>query len=267
MYDDLVELVRLAGSEILKIYESSFTVEKKSDNSPLTQADLKAHDLIETGLRDLDSSIPIISEESALPAYDIRRKWDRYWLVDPLDGTREFVNRNGEFTVNIALIERNRPILGFVGVPVKDCIYVGDVKKNRAFCLERTGQREIKTRSLPEDSISVVVSRTHGGSRLQYYLELIEREFGRVELKSVGSSLKFCLLAEGIADFYPRLGPTSEWDIGAAQAVLVAAGGAVQLFNGSSVLYNTKEQLLNPDFMAISDPQVPWVERLPLLPN
>ena len=112
-----------------------------------------------------------------------------------------------------------------------------------------------------------MASRTHGGRRLQHYLELIESEFGRVELKSVGSSLKFCLLAEGIADFYPRLGPTSEWDIGAAQAVLVAAGGAVQLFNGSSVLYNTKEQLLNPDFMAISDLQVPWVERLPLLPK
>ena len=266
MYDDLVQIVRLACAEILRIYDSPFTVETKSDNSPLTQADLRAHQTIEAGLRDLDSSIPILSEESTIPPYATRRNWDRYWLVDPVDGTREFVNRNGEFTVNIALIEDHRPILGLVGVPVGDRIYIGDVEENQAFCIEGNDRRTIRTRALQSDSITVVVSRSHGGSRLQRYLRLVETEFGNVEQKPVGSSLKFCLMADGKADFYPRLGPTSEWDIAAAQAVLVAAGGDVRLFDGAPVLYNKKEQLLNSDFMAVSDRRVPWMDRLPPVP-
>jgi 3'(2'), 5'-bisphosphate nucleotidase len=267
MYDDLIQIVRLACTEILRIYDSPFTVETKSDNSPLTQADLRAHRAIEAGLRDIDSSIPIISEESAIPPYPIRRDWERYWLVDPLDGTREFVNRNGEFTVNIALIENHRSILGLVGVPVGDRIYIGDVEENQAFCIEGNDRRTIQTRPLPGDSITVVVSRSHGGRRLQRYLHLVETEFGVVERKSLGSSLKFCLMADGEADFYPRLGPTSEWDIAAAQAVLVAAGGEVCLFDGAPMLYNKKAELLNSDFMAISDRRVSWMDRLPPLPE
>lgn len=267
MHDELIDIVRRAGVEILEVYATQFIVETKSDTSPLTQADLRAHRVIVDGLGAMTPRLPIISEESDPPDFDTRKTWDRYWLVDPLDGTKEFVNRNGEFTVNIALIAAHRPVLGVVGVPVTGEVFVGDVQAGSAYKETKHGQQSLVTRAVAEaGALTVVASRSHGGQRLETYLEAVARNFARVERKPVGSSLKLCILAEGLADFYPRLGPTSEWDIGAAQAVLVAAGGDVRRFDGAPLRYNTKESLLNPEFMAVGDAAFAWDEHLPALP-
>ena len=263
MLEKLIDIVVRAGSEILDVYGTAFGVESKADDSPLTEADLRAHRVIVDGLGTIDSAIPVISEESDAPSYRVRRTWRRYWLVDPLDGTREFVNRNGEFTVNIALIEDGEPVLGIVGAPVQGDVYVGDVKKQEAFRLVGSSRQSITTRELGDDGITVVTSRSHGSERLERYLESLIPIFGRVDRIAMGSSLKLCLLAEGRADFYPRLGPTSEWDIGAAQAVLRAAGGSVTQMDGSVLRYNTKASLLNPEFFAVGDASLNWNERLP----
>ena len=268
MQDELVDLVRRAGSEILEIYETEFEVETKIDSSPLTQADLRAHRVIVDGLSALAGGLPIISEESDPPDFETRKTWSRYWLVDPLDGTKEFVKRNGEFTVNIALIERNAPVLGVVGVPVREEVFFGDVKLGVAFKETKRGRISLKTRGLTEArKLIVVSSRSHGGARLQTHLNSVADTFGGIEQKSVGSSLKFCILAEGEADYYPRLGPTSEWDIAAAQALLIASGGAVWRFDGEPLEYNTKDSLLNPDFIAVGDASFDWKHRLPPFPS
>lgn len=263
MLEQLIDIVRRAGSDIMGVYGTAFDVKSKSDNSPLTEADLRAHRVIVDGLVAIDATIPVISEESDAPSYSVRRTWRRYWLVDPLDGTREFVNRNGEFTVNIALIEDNEPVLGIVGAPVSGDIYIGDVAKREAFRLVGSSRRVLTTRKLGDHGITVVASRSHGGERLESYVERLIPIFGRVERTAMGSSLKLCLLAEGLADLYPRLGPTSEWDIGAAQAVLQAAGGSVFQLDGSPLLYNTKASFRNPDFLAVGDSSLNWTELLP----
>ena len=263
MLEKLIDTVVKAGAEILDVYGTAFEVKSKSDESPLTEADLRAQRVIVSGLTDIDSTIPVISEESDAPSFAVRKRWRRYWLVDPLDGTREFVNRNGEFTVNIALIEDNEPTLGIVGCPVRGDIYIGDVKKCEAFRIVGSSRQPITTRKLGVDGITVVASRSHGGERLERYLESLVPVFGRVDRTAMGSSLKLCLLAEGLADFYPRLGPTSEWDIGAAQAVLQAAGGSVLQWDGSPLLYNSKASFLNPDFIAVGDSSLNWPELLP----
>ncbi len=258
----LIETTRRAGAAILEIYGTDFEVRRKSDTSPLTQADLAAHEIIAAELGALTPKLPLLSEESTPPAYSERRRWQRYWLVDPLDGTREFINRNGEFTVNIALIENGRPSLGLVGVPTQGKVYVGRVAARRAECHEAGAVRRIGGRPMAEDSpLTVVASRSHGNERLQRYLQALAELFPGVERRSVGSSLKLCLLAEGGADLYPRLGPTSEWDIAAAHAVLTAAGGAIRHLDGAPIAYN-KRSFLNPDFIAVADAGFPWVERL-----
>ena len=261
----LVSIVKEAGDAILRVYESAFEVENKADESPLTQADLAAHEVIMEGLKALDPDVPVISEESVPPAYDVRRLWSRYWLVDPLDGTKEFVSRNGEFTVNIALIENHAPVWGIVGVPVQDKIYIGDVAKERAKLLELDGAREIRGRDMYRDTeeLVVVASRSHGGARQEKYLEQLEGKMKGMSCTSVGSSLKLCVMAAGEADCYPRLSPTSEWDIGAAHAVLRAAGGEVYQFNRAPLDYNSKESFLNPDFVAVADRRFDWWDLLP----
>ena len=262
--DALIDLARRAGDAIMQVYAGEFEVQRKADASPVTIADLRAHDIIVAGLRRLTPDLPIISEESEPADFEVRRTWDRYWLVDPLDGTKEFVNRNGDFTVNIALIDANRPVTGVVGVPVREEVFFGDVISGVAHKTSRDGRQALGTRAvLPAHGLTVVASRSHGSGRLERYLDALRVAFGRVARQSVGSSLKFCMLAEGLADFYPRLGPTSEWDTGAAQAVLTAAGGAVLRFDGSELAYNTKPSLLNPDFFCVGDPAFPWIERLP----
>ena len=269
----LTTIVEEAGAAILEIYNTDFAVQTKGDDSPLTQADLAAHRVIVAGLEALSPQIPIISEESAPPPFAERITWQRYWLVDPLDGTKEFVNRNGEFTVNIALIDGSEPVFGIVGVPVQEKVYVGDVRQmdpdQRAYVLHKGESHplQVQRQRDRQGPSRVVASRNDGGGRLEAYLSAGEGRFAGCERTPVGSSLKLCVLAEGGADIYPRLGLTSEWDIGAAQAVLTAAGGGVYTQDGAVLPYNTKDSLLNPEFLAVADGSYPWIEELPSFPE
>ena len=261
----LIEIVNAAGSAILEVYGSAFEVETKPDDSPLTEADRRAHRIIVDGRQALTPDLPVVSEESEPPPYDERRRWQRYWLVDPLDGTKEFVERNGEFTVNIALVDGAEPVLGVVGVPAQGKTYLGDRARREAWRHDEFGRTPLRTRAMRGDRVAVVASRRHGAARLDQYLRALEDSFPRVERVHLGSSLKLCVLAEGGADLYPRLGPTSEWDIAAAHAVLAAAGGAVAQMNGEPLRYN-KESFLNPDFLAFADPAYAWNDSLPPVP-
>jgi 3'(2'), 5'-bisphosphate nucleotidase len=253
-------LARRAGAAILEIYAGSFAVETKSDNSPLTAADMASHRVIVEGLRNLTPDVPVLSEESKSIDWSVRGGWQRYWLVDPLDGTREFVKRNGEFTVNIALIENHVPVLGVVSIPVTGELYYG-VADEGAFVESAPGALPQPITARPAASIPVVAgSRSHANERQAAMLE----NLGRHRLVSVGSSIKFCMVARGDADLYLRLGPTSEWDTAAAQCVLEQAGGAVVDLQGKPLRYNTKESLLNPEFLALGDPSPDWLGKLGL---
>lgn len=263
----LLDVVRAAGDAILQVYNTDFDVSDKADDSPLTQADLAAHAVIVQGLEELAPGVPIISEEGKATDYAERQTWSQYWLVDPLDGTKEFVNRNGEFTVNIALIEGGDPVYGVVGVPVQNRIYVGNVPAGQAYCIDDQGTQAIRGRAmaLGKSQYIIVASRSHGGEQLEAYLDALGERLGTLERNAFGSSLKLCMLAHGQADCYPRLGPTSEWDIGAAHAVLKAAGGELYNFQGETLRYNTKESLLNPYFVAVADAEFDWWSVLPPL--
>ncbi len=269
LHDELLNIITRSGEAILEVYGSDFAVQNKEDQSPLTQADLAAHAIIVEGLLAATPDIPIISEESEPPPYDVRAGWQRYWLVDPLDGTKEFVNRNGEFTVNIALIEQGRAVYGIVGVPVQGKVYVGDVAASRAWCWKDGKHSDINVRRMRDDQqeLVVVASRSHGGERLEGYLDQLQGRFNQLSRRPTGSSLKLCVLADGGADLYPRLGPTSEWDIAAAHAVLKAAGGEVYTFDGSPLAYNSKDSLLNPEFVAVADGEFDWFDVLPEQPE
>ena len=263
----LVEAAQAAGRAILEVYETDFAVRSKEDRSPLTEADLRSHEVLTERLRTLTPEIPILSEESRPPPLAARRAWKRYWLLDPLDGTKDFVSRNGEFTVNIALIEGQRPVLGVVGAPVAGLVFLGDAAAGEAYKVTEAGRQTIATRPVPAGTLAVVATRNHGSEQLERYLAQVEQAFGRVSRKSVGSSLKLCMVAQGEADFYPRLGPTSEWDIAAGEAVLLAAGGAVRAFDDKPLAYNARETFLNPYFFAVGDAAFPWRERLPPAPE
>jgi len=270
--DAVVNLVRRACDAILAIYRTDFDVEAKADDSPLTQADLASHRVLAEGLAALLPQRPLLSEESSPPPFEERRLWSSYWLIDPLDGTKEFIKRNGEFTVNVALLEAGEPVFGVVGVPDKGLVYVGDVAAGTAWRLADDGTREA-LHGRPMDRgeggdgpLTIVASRSHGGERLEAYLEALSETFGAVERTPVGSSLKLCILAEGHADLYPRLGPTSEWDIAAAHAVLRAAGGDLWAVDGAPLAYNAEESFLNPEFFAVADAAYHWRERLPAVP-
>ena len=249
----VVDVARTAGSKILKVYaRDDFGTRLKLDDSPLTEADLAAHHEIVEGLTQLDSSIPVLSEEAAAISWEERRQWTRYWLVDPLDGTKEFIKRNGEFTVNIALVENHQAVLGVVYAPVLNVTYYGDDRG--AFKLEGSAIEDavvIKVKPhQPGEIWKVVGSRSHAGDSLVSFLEAL----GKHEIVSMGSSLKLCLVAEGAAHIYPRLGLTSEWDTAAAHAVVTAAGGEIVIADSDKPLqYNTKESLLNPFFIVRPD--------------
>ena len=251
--DRVVAIAHVAGAEIMKIYATDFAVEDKADQSPLTAADMASHRAIVDGLEALKDGLPILSEESKSIAWAERKTWARYWLVDPLDGTKEFVKRNGEFTVNIALIADGRAVFGVVYAPVKDWTYVG-IAGQGAYKISEGERHSIRVRSLTPGNLQVVGSRSHAGDRLQGYLDAL----GDHEIVAMGSSLKLCLVAEGAADLYPRLGPTSEWDTAAAQAVVEAAGGQVTDTQLRAVLYNAKESILNPDFLVFGDSSRDW---------
>jgi len=248
---DVINIARSAGEKIMEVYaREDFGTRLKSDDSPLTEADLAAHHVIVDGLQVLDADIPVLSEESSDITWQERQQWERYWLVDPLDGTKEFIKRNGEFTVNIALIDNNEAVLGVVYAPVLDVTYYGD--ENGAFKVTEAGETcEIQVVAhQPGETWKVVGSRSHAGDSLVAFLEAL----GEHEMVSMGSSLKLCLVAEGAAHIYPRLGPTSEWDTAAAHAVVNAAGGEVVVAEtGEALQYNTKESLLNPFFIVQAD--------------
>ncbi len=250
----LLTIAKAAGDAILEIYRQDFAVEHKGDESPLTAADLASHRTIAQGLGELDPDTPLLSEEGADIPFEQRRGWSRYWLIDPLDGTREFVKRNGEFTVNIALIENGVPTLGVVHVPVSGVSYVG-IRDEGAWKLDAEGNAvEISVDGQLQRPVRVAGSRSHAGDSLKRFLERL----GDHRIVSMGSSLKLCLVAEGSADIYPRLGPTSEWDTAAAQAVVEAAGGRVTDTALQPLRYNTKESLLNPHFLVFGDPHEDW---------
>ncbi|MBD3649595.1 MAG: 3'(2'),5'-bisphosphate nucleotidase CysQ, partial [Pseudomonadales bacterium] len=211
------------------------------------------------GLAELAPDIPVLSEESDELPWSERKAWDRYFLIDPLDGTKEFINRNGEFTVNVALIENHTPVMGVVHVPVKNILYAGIGGPEPSAFVERGGEREIiRTRPLDRQHLTVVASRRHGGDALKGCLEKLAAHFPDIDTRNMGSSLKLCLVAEGQADLYPRLAPTSEWDTAAAQAVVEAAGGMVVDTAFSPVRYNAKEDILNPHFYVLGDPAFDW---------
>lgn len=247
----VIDIARKAGEAIMQVYaRDDFGMRLKSDDSPLTEADLAAHHVIVDGLKALSPDIPILSEESADIAWSERQTWDKYWLVDPLDGTKEFIKRNGEFTVNIALIENHEPVMGVVYAPVLDVTYYAHPGEAAKISPDH-GVMPISVIPHQEGEIwKVVGSRSHAGDSLVAYLE----KLGEHEMVSMGSSLKLCLVAEGAAHIYPRLGPTSEWDTAAAHAVVKAAGGEVVVAESDQPLrYNTKESLLNPFFIVKSD--------------
>lgn len=253
--EPVVDLARVAGDAILAIYNSDdCKVEAKADNSPLTAADMASHHAIVDGLQALTPDIPVLSEESASLPYSERSGWSVYWLVDPLDGTREFIKRNGEFTVNIALIEDGVPVLGVVYVPVTGTTYLG-CRGLGAFKQAGDGTRApIQVRTQVGAPVMVVGSRSHRGDSLVSFLERL----GEHEMVGMGSSLKLCLVAEGVADIYPRLGPTSEWDTAAAQCVVEQAGGHVTDTDMQPLRYNTKESVLNPFFLVFGDRDHDW---------
>ncbi len=249
------EAALLAGSAILEIYndrESDFEIELKADNSPLTKADRAAHRVIESHLAPL--GIPILSEEGREIPYAERCGWSRLWVVDPIDGTKEFIKRNGEFTVNIALVEGGVPVLGVVYAPATGELYYGDLDQGAYKCLDGSMQepRPLALKSEGVEGVAsyvVVASRSHLSEQTSEYIESLRVRYPRVELVTKGSSLKICLVAEGIADSYPRYAPTMEWDTAAGDAVLRAAGGYLSHTDSSEPLQYNKENLLNPHFI------------------
>jgi 3'(2'), 5'-bisphosphate nucleotidase len=263
----LVELSRQAGREILTIYNSNFEVQHKADHSPLTLADLRAHATLVAGLRALTPQIPILSEEASDIPYAERSQWSSHWLVDPLDGTREFVSRNGEFTVNVALIEQHRPVLGVVHVPTRDVTFSGVLQLGAWKQTADAPPASIQVQRPAARPLRVVSSRSHGADAPGEFERTLGpytlvKTLGPYTLVKIGSSLKFCIVAEGAADLYPRLGNTSEWDTAAGQAVLEAAGGSVTDLQGRVLRYNTRAELLNPHFVAYADESRNWCELL-----
>ncbi len=256
----LINLCSRAGEQICAHYHSTSAsaYESKEDNSPLTQADLDSHRILLQGLAQLEPALPVLSEESSAQEILQRFSWERYWLVDPLDGTKEFLARTGEFTINLAYIDGHQATLGILYVPLQRQAYVGIAGGGAwRYTLAADGSWEaqaLRVRSLDSDRPLVVLSsRRHGGRKLEACLEYIASTWGQVERRNSGSAIKFCRMVDGEGDFYPRFAPCSEWDTAAGQAILEAAGGALLGLDGKPLQYNMRDTLLNPDFVAISD--------------
>jgi len=248
--EKILTIAKQAGKATLEIYNREFSVEEKEDRSPVTEADKKSNEIIIAALTNLYPEIPFISEETRQTPYSERKNWKYYWLIDPLDGTKEFIKKNGEFTINIALIENQIPILGVIYVPVKDIFYYAERGKGSYKIEKGASPQQIKaSRQISKDKLTVVGSRSHGSETLNAFIEERKYEYNEVELISSGSSLKFCLVAEGKADIYPRTGPTHEWDTAAGHAIVLESGKSVYEFEtGEPLLYN-KENLLNSWFI------------------
>jgi len=245
-----------AGKAILEVYGTDFSVEYKEDTSPLTLADQNAHNIIVSKLK--NTEIPVLSEEGKSIPYNERRSWDTMWIVDPLDGTKEFVKRNGEFTVNIALVKNHTPVMGVVYAPVLDVLYIGDGSLG-AFMIKKAGSIEdimeclTDSNKIPfstvKDYYGVVASRSHLSEETQLFIDKLKKEHKNIKIVSKGSSLKLCMVAEGVADIYPRFAPTMEWDTAAGDAVVRASGGMVTNAETNKPLVYNKENLLNPWFV------------------
>jgi len=255
---EIITLAKAAGKAIMAVYsKKDFGITYKTDNSPLTQADTSAHDVILAGLKTVAPNLPVLSEESKTISYEDRRLWSIYWLVDPLDGTKEFIKRNGEFTVNIALIEKGEPVMGVVHAPALGLTYFAERGKG---AFKQEGEKKpvkITVSDYRNSKFTVAISRSHADEALDHFLQKID-DYERVR---VGSSLKLCLVAEGTAHLYPRFGPTTEWDTAAAHCVVTEAGGTVTDLSGNPLKYN-KPDLLNPDFIVSGKPSYPWKEIL-----
>ncbi len=254
------------GQEILQVYGTEFAVDTKADATPITEADRRSQQRIRGILAAADPSIPFLAEEGIQIPFEERRAWQRFWLVDPLDGTREFVSRNGEFTVNIALIEGTRPVLGVILAPLLSLAYLGVVPAGGAWRLDDAGSlagtaaidsRELAARALrlPRTAtrvFTVAASRSHMTPATQTYIEECRRLFGEAEVRQSGSSLKMCQVAEGLVDVYPRIGATSEWDVAAGQAIVEAAGGSIRRAGTREPLAYNQPSLRNPPFVCVS---------------
>ncbi|HEX4023845.1 MAG TPA: 3'(2'),5'-bisphosphate nucleotidase CysQ [Steroidobacteraceae bacterium] len=250
----VLEIADAAGREIMRIYDTAFNVTFKSDHSPLTEADLAAQRVIGAGLAALTPRIGMLGEESAPEIFRQRRQWPALWLVDPLDGTREFVKRNGEFTVNIALVQDGEAVLGVVYAPARAVAYAA-ARGSGAFRRNADGTRTpIRMREQAPATLRVLASRSHGDAVLDRMLERL----GAQERISIGSALKFGLLAEGSADLYVRRGATSEWDTAAGHAIVQEAGGCVVDFAAQPLRYNSRDSLINPSFIAYADRSRDW---------
>jgi len=272
LFSVIPQLIRIsheAGTAILEVYNSDFAVGQKDDRSPLTLADMRAHEIIADGLAgSQDWPIPLLSEEGRNIAYDERKTWDMFWLVDPLDGTKEFVKRNGEFTVNIALIRNGQPILGVIYMPVSNTFYfaaegLGAYRLDGSDAISSGSLEAILLASIklpqtphaPIDAsshprVTVIGSRSHMSPETEQFINDLKAEYQEVDFLAAGSSLKFCLVAEGRVDVYPRFGPTMEWDTAAGQAIVEQAGGRVLRADSQEPLAYNKENLLNPSFIA-----------------
>ena len=246
-----------AGRLILDHYGGQQPVEYKADHSPLTVADRASHTYLVEQLKRLTPSVPVLSEESDPDEVAERRKWERFWCVDPLDGTKEFIKETDSFTVNVALVEDGAPVLGVIHVPARGLTYWGGVSVGAWKAEAEADPVAITTRAAAPDALTVVASRDHAGPAIDAVIQRIQADGREVHRAHMGSALKFCLVAEGAADFYPRTTPTMEWDTAAAQSILEAAGGGVFTTDGQALCYN-KEDLRNPAFFAVGDPALPW---------
>jgi 3'(2'), 5'-bisphosphate nucleotidase len=255
LLSNVISIAKQAGKQLLSHYHSDFTVEYKADKSPVTAADRTTHTAICEGLNHLTPEIPILSEELTTIDFAERQHWQQYWLIDPLDGTKEFLDKNGEFTVNIALIENHEPLLGVIYAPAFDCCYFAAIRQGAFKQVAEQDAVLLQTAAWEKNStIVMAISRRHGIDTLQSFFTL----FPALSLIRCGSALKFCWLAEGFVDVYPRFSPTSEWDTAAGQCILKEAGGTIIDPQGQILRYNTKPSLHNTAFLAVGDKSHAW---------
>ena len=252
LVEQLIKISQEAGEAILEIYNTNFDYQIKEDLSPLTKADTLSHNIICQRLKILTPDIPILSEENSDIPFNIKSLWKQYWLVDPLDGTKEFIKRNGEFTVNIALIKNNTPILGVIYIPVSNEIYWGQENDGSYYQKNVDERKRIHVSEINNKPLRIITSRSHENIIPHSFLDQIDD----IEIINKGSSLKFCLIASGKADIYPRLGPTSEWDTAAGEAIVKFAGGQVETTGGKPILYNKNVDFINPQFIVSSGDQL-----------
>lgn len=260
LVQQLEDIARAAGEAILEVYEQGdLRIERKSDATPVTKADKKANAIIEAGLGSLSVQYPILSEESDHPPFAERKNWQRYWLVDPLDGTQEFINRNGQFTVNIGLVENGYPVFGMVHIPATNTSYWGGLGLGSFRQRDDQPPVAIRPRTFTSEKDMIVLgSRSYHSDKARAYLRQLGNFYPNLQAKSVGSALKSCYVADGQADMYPRIGSTSEWDTAAVQAVVEGAGGLFLNPEGERFAYNQKESLDNGNFLVIGDTSIDW---------